>query len=85
MGQVVESVPIGYSSYSLPSFYGKSLMMIYKLSAEAASDDPKLCEPLFLHAMYSGKLNAWLKQGHREKMSLDTARFTLRYVEPLSV
>ena len=60
-------------------------MMIYKLSAEGASDDPRLCELLFLYAMYSGKLNAWLKHGRSDKVSLDTARRTLRYVEPSSV
>jgi hypothetical protein len=76
---------LGTVRTACPFLWKKSYDDIYKLSAEAASDDPRLCEPLFLHAMYSGKLNAWLKQGHREKVSLDTARRTLRYVEPSSV
>lgn len=34
---------------------------LYKLAAEAASDNPRLCEPLFLYAMYSGKLAVLLQ------------------------
>ena len=34
---------------------------LYKLAAEAASDNPRLCEPLFLYAMYSGKLTVLLQ------------------------
>lgn len=32
-----------------------------------------------------GNLNAWLKHGHSDKVSLDTARRTLRYVEQSAV
>lgn len=32
-----------------------------------------------------GNLNAWLKHGHSDKVSLETARRTLRYVEQLAV
>ena len=32
-----------------------------------------------------GNLNAWLKHGHSDKVSLETARRTLRYVEQAAV
>ena len=32
-----------------------------------------------------GNLNAWLKHGDSEKVSLETARMTLRYVESVPV
>ena len=34
---------------------------LYKLAAEAAHDNPRLREPLFLYALYSGKLSVLLQ------------------------
>ena len=59
---------------------------LYKLAAEAASDNPRLCEPLFLYAMYSGKLTVLLqatKDAELRSVYKDMAQYTAEQMTTL--
>lgn len=69
-------------------FYTASLedIVIAKLYSGRATDMQDIIDPKVTDLRLNpGNLNAWLKHGNSDKVSLETARRTLRYVEAYGV
>lgn len=62
----------------------QNTLSLHKLSAEAASDNPRLREPLLLYAMFSGKLDLLLAVTHESLLEYYTVLVSQYTVEQIT-
>lgn len=71
----------GFLSKYVRSLSSQNTNSLYKLAAEAATDNPRLREPLFLFALYSQKQDVLLQATKDSKLYAEYSRMTAQYTQ----